>query len=160
MLFKTYAYSLHGIHAKTVTIEVDISPGINFFMVGLPDSAVKESQHSIESALKANDFEVLKKRTVINMAPADIHMNTYPFSDIALLDKFRKISLLGRLHNNFWAILIMALLAFIRLQYSRYFICSSGSVLAAIQAASMMDFFKNLFPRLTISPCISLSPNE
>jgi len=61
MLVKTYASSLHGIHASTVTIEVDISQGINFFMVGLPDSAVKESQHRIESALKANDLEILKK---------------------------------------------------------------------------------------------------
>ena len=72
MLVKTYASALHGIHANTVTIEVDISPGINFFMVGLPDSAVKESQHRIESALRANGLEILKKRTVINMAPADI----------------------------------------------------------------------------------------
>ena len=72
MLVKTYASALHGIHASTVTIEVDISPGINFFMVGLPDSAVKESQHRIESALRANGLEIMKKRTVINMAPADI----------------------------------------------------------------------------------------
>jgi len=72
MLVKTYSSALHGIHASTVTIEVDISPGINFFMVGLPDSAVKESQHRIESALKTNGLEILKKRTVINMAPADI----------------------------------------------------------------------------------------
>jgi magnesium chelatase family protein len=72
MLVKTYASALHGIHASTVTIEVDISQGINFFMVGLPDSAVKESQHRIESALRANGLEILKKRTVINMAPADI----------------------------------------------------------------------------------------
>jgi magnesium chelatase family protein len=41
-------------------------------MVGLPDSAVKESQHRIESALKTNGLEILKKRTVINLAPADI----------------------------------------------------------------------------------------
>ena len=72
MLVKTYASALHGILARTVTVEVDISPGINFFMVGLPDSAVKESQHRIESALKSNGLEILKKRTVINMAPADI----------------------------------------------------------------------------------------
>jgi magnesium chelatase family protein len=72
MLVKTYASALHGIHAKTVTVEVDISPGVNFFMVGLPDSAVKESQHRIESALKTNGLEIMKKRTVINLAPADI----------------------------------------------------------------------------------------
>jgi magnesium chelatase family protein len=72
VLVKTFASALHGIHASTVTIEVDISPGINFFMVGLPDSAVKESQRRIESALKTNGLEISKKRTVINMAPADI----------------------------------------------------------------------------------------
>ncbi|KPL21559.1 MAG: magnesium chelatase, partial [Bacteroides sp. SM1_62] len=72
MLVKTYASALHGIHATTVTVEVDISPGINFFMVGLPDSAVKESQRRIESALKVNGLEITKKRTVINLAPADI----------------------------------------------------------------------------------------
>jgi magnesium chelatase family protein len=72
MLVKTFASALHGIHARTVTVEVDISPGINFFMVGLPDSAVKESQHRIESALRANGLEITKKRMVINLAPADL----------------------------------------------------------------------------------------
>ena len=72
MLVKTYGSGLHDILARTVMVEVDISPGINFFMAGLPDSAVKESQHRIESALKSNGLEILKKRTVMNMAPADI----------------------------------------------------------------------------------------
>jgi magnesium chelatase family protein len=72
MLVKCYASTLEGIGATTVTIEVDISPGINFFLVGLPDSAVKESQRRIESALRASGFEIAKKRVVINMAPADI----------------------------------------------------------------------------------------
>ncbi len=72
MLVKTFASALQGIHASTVTVEVDISPGINFFLVGLPDSAVRESQRRIESALRASGLEVAKKRVVINMAPADI----------------------------------------------------------------------------------------
>jgi len=72
MLVKCYASALQGIGATTVCIEVDISPGINFFLVGLPDSAVKESQHRIESALRASGLELPKKRVVINMAPADI----------------------------------------------------------------------------------------
>ena len=72
MLVKCYASALQGIGATTVRIEVDISPGINFFLVGLPDSAVKESQRRIESALRASGFEMVKKRVVINMAPADI----------------------------------------------------------------------------------------
>ncbi len=72
MLVKCYASAMQGISASTVIIEVDISPGINFFLVGLPDSAVKESQRRIESALKASGFELSKKRVVINMAPANL----------------------------------------------------------------------------------------
>ncbi len=65
MLVKCYASAVQGIGATTVTVEVDISPGINFFLVGLPDSAVKESQRRIESALKASGFKIKKKRVVI-----------------------------------------------------------------------------------------------
>ena len=72
MLVKCYASAVQGITADTVTIEVDISQGINFFLVGLPDSAVKESQRRIESALRSSGFELKKKRVVINMAPADL----------------------------------------------------------------------------------------
>ena len=72
MLVKTYASAIQGISARTVTVEVDISAGINFFMVGLPDSAVKESQRRIESALRSAGFEITKKRVVINLAPADL----------------------------------------------------------------------------------------
>ncbi len=72
MIAKTYASAVYGIDAITVTIEVNISQGINFFIVGLPDSAVKESQQRIDSAFKTNGFRVPKKRMVINMAPADI----------------------------------------------------------------------------------------
>ncbi len=72
MLVKCYASAVQGISADTVTIEVDISQGINFFLVGLPDSAVKESQRRIESALRSAGFEIAKKRIVINMAPANI----------------------------------------------------------------------------------------
>ncbi|MBC7125710.1 MAG: YifB family Mg chelatase-like AAA ATPase, partial [Bacteroidales bacterium] len=46
--------------------------GVNFFLVGLPDSAVKESQQRVMSALETNGYKFPKKRIVINMAPADI----------------------------------------------------------------------------------------
>jgi len=72
MLVKCYAYAFQGIGATTVSVEVDISPGINFFLVGLPDAAVKESQRRIESALRLAGFEIPKKRVVINLAPADL----------------------------------------------------------------------------------------
>lgn len=72
MIARTYASAVFGIDAVTVTIEVNMSQGINFFIVGLPDVAVRESQQRIDSALKTNGFNVPKKRMVINMAPADM----------------------------------------------------------------------------------------
>ncbi len=72
MLVKTYASAVQGIDATTITVEVNVSQGIKFFLVGLPDSAVKESQQRIESALKANGYKMPGQKIVINMAPADI----------------------------------------------------------------------------------------
>ncbi len=73
MLIKTYGSAILGIDAITITVEVNIDMGINFFMVGLPDSAVKESQHRIVASFKNNDYKYpAGKRIVINMAPADI----------------------------------------------------------------------------------------
>ncbi|HSV87812.1 MAG TPA: YifB family Mg chelatase-like AAA ATPase [Bacteroidales bacterium] len=72
MLVKTYGSSVHGVSAITITVEVDVGPGVNFFMVGLPDSAVKESQHRIYTALQHHGYKIPGKRIVVNMAPADI----------------------------------------------------------------------------------------
>ena len=72
MLVKTYGSAVSGIDAKTITIEVDITRGIKFYLVGLPDNAVKESEQRIRAALKNNGYRVPGKQVVINMAPADI----------------------------------------------------------------------------------------
>ncbi len=72
MLVKTFGSALNGIEAITVTIEVNIDRGVQFFLVGLPDSAVKESQQRIEAALCNNGLKYPKKKITINMAPADI----------------------------------------------------------------------------------------
>ncbi len=72
MLVKTFGSAVQGINATTITIEVSVSQGINFYLVGLPDSAVKESQQRIDSALRQNGYKVPGKKIVINMAPADI----------------------------------------------------------------------------------------
>ena len=72
MLVKTFGSAVQGINATTITIEVSVSQGINFYLVGLPDSAVKESQQRIDSALRTNGYKVPGKKIVINMAPADI----------------------------------------------------------------------------------------
>src|SRR5688572_27121770 len=72
MLVKTFGYAVHGINATRVTVEVSVSTGINFYMVGLPDNAVKESQHRIGTALKEHGYKIPGKSVTVNMAPADI----------------------------------------------------------------------------------------
>ena len=72
MLVRAFASAVMGIEAVTVTIEVNVSRGIRFFLVGLPDVAVKESQQRIESAFRTLGFHWPGKQVVINMAPADI----------------------------------------------------------------------------------------
>lgn len=72
MLAKTFASAVYGIDATTITIEVNISQGIKYFLVGLPDNAVKEGKERIYSALKENGYKIPRKQIVVNMAPADI----------------------------------------------------------------------------------------
>lgn len=72
MLVKTYGSAVHGIDATTITVETDVSRGIRFNLVGLPDNAVKESQQRIDSALRFIGYKIPGKKVVINMAPADI----------------------------------------------------------------------------------------
>lgn len=72
MLTKVYGSAVQGITATTITVEVTVVQGIKFFLVGLPDNAVKESQQRIESALLHNGFRMPGKKIVVNMAPADI----------------------------------------------------------------------------------------
>lgn len=72
MLVKTYGSAVSGIDAFTITIEVNISQGIRFALVGLPDNAVKESQQRIDSAIKVSGYKWPGHKIVINMAPADI----------------------------------------------------------------------------------------
>jgi len=71
MLVKTFGAAVTGIDAITITIEVNVTRGIRFFLVGLPDNAVKESQQRIESVFKETGHKWPGKRIVINMAPAD-----------------------------------------------------------------------------------------
>ena len=73
MLVKTFGSAVYGVDAIAITIEVDVSgTGMNFYLVGLPDNAVKESQQRIESALKQMKLQMPRTKVVINMAPADI----------------------------------------------------------------------------------------
>ena len=72
MLVKVFAAAVQGVEALVVTIEVNCTPGIRFFMVGLPDTAVKESHERIVSALQHNEYKFPRKQIIVNMAPADI----------------------------------------------------------------------------------------
>ena len=72
MFVKTFGCAVYGVNATTITVEVNVDTGIQFFMVGLPDNAVKESHQRIEAALKNVGLKIPGKKIVINMAPADI----------------------------------------------------------------------------------------
>jgi magnesium chelatase family protein len=74
MLVKVFGSAVHGVDAITITIEVDATAGgqTGYFIVGLPDNAVKESIERIVSAIKNNGFERPRTKILVNMAPADI----------------------------------------------------------------------------------------
>lgn len=72
MLVKTYGSAVVGVDAITITVEVNVDRGMKFFMVGLPDNAVKESQQRVEAVLKNVGYRMPGKKIVVNMAPADI----------------------------------------------------------------------------------------
>lgn len=72
MLVKTYGSAVHGVNAITITIEVNVGQGVSYYIVGLPDSAVKESLQRIEAALKNNGFKMPHNKVIVNLAPANI----------------------------------------------------------------------------------------
>src|SRR5690606_18964546 len=72
MLVKTYGSAVYGIEATTITIEVNITGGTRYYIVGLPDNAVKESLQRVESALSAAGKRMPRQTIVVNLAPADI----------------------------------------------------------------------------------------
>jgi len=72
MLAKTFGSSVFGVSASLITIETHVGQGSNCFLVGLPDSTIKESILRVESALKQMGFFFPRRKVVINLAPADI----------------------------------------------------------------------------------------
>ena len=73
MLAQLFSYSLYGIDAKPVEVEVDISAGAlpKTILVGLAEAAVKESTHRIERALVNSGYHRPVDRIIINLSPAD-----------------------------------------------------------------------------------------
>jgi len=72
MLAKTFGAAVYGVNATIITIEVAVGQGLRFFMVGLPDSAVKESEQRVEASLKFFGYRMPRQKVVVNLAPADI----------------------------------------------------------------------------------------
>ena len=72
MLEKVYGGAVFGVSSTTITIEVNVAKGAGYHLVGLPDSAIKESSYRISAALKNNSYKMPRKKITINMAPADL----------------------------------------------------------------------------------------
>ncbi|MGL4346808.1 MAG: YifB family Mg chelatase-like AAA ATPase [Chitinophagaceae bacterium] len=109
MLVKCYGSAVSGIDARTITVEVDVSSGAKYYIVGLPDNTVKESLQRVESAIKSSGFTMPRIKIVINLAPADIRKNGSAFdlpiaigilgasNQIQHIDKLAKYMLMGEL---------------------------------------------------------------
>ncbi len=72
MLIKTFGSAVYGVEALTITVEVNVTDGKFFYLVGLPDNAVKESEQRIESTLKNSGYYMPRIKVIVNLAPADI----------------------------------------------------------------------------------------
>lgn len=110
MLAKLFTYSLFGIDAKPVEVEVDISPGAmpKTILVGLAEAAVRESTHRIERALVNSGYHRSFDRVVINLSPADLPKDAASFdlpialgiltaSDQLQSDRFDEFAVVGEL---------------------------------------------------------------
>lgn len=72
MLVKVFGASVQGLEAIPVTVEVNAAPGFKFYLVGLPDNAVKESHERVVAAIQNSGFKFPNKQFTINLAPADV----------------------------------------------------------------------------------------
>lgn len=110
MFVKTFGSAVYGVEAKTITIEVNwTAQGKEYCIVGLADSAIKESMQRIESAIKSKRFEMPRTRIVINLAPADLRKSGTAFDlpiaigilsaseQIPLSEKFDQYIMMGEL---------------------------------------------------------------
>lgn len=72
MVAKAFGSAVFGVDARIITVEVNVGQGTKFHMSGLPDSAVKESEHRVESSIKFFGYRMPRQKVVVNLAPADI----------------------------------------------------------------------------------------
>jgi magnesium chelatase family protein len=108
MLTKVYGAAVEGIDAIVITIEVNSSRGCSFYLVGLPDSAVKESHQRILSALQTCNYKLPITNTIVNMAPAYIKKEGSAYdlpiaigllaaNEMIVSDKLRSYIMMGEL---------------------------------------------------------------
>ncbi len=108
MLVKVYGAAVQGVDATIVTIEVNTSRGVKFFLVGLPDAAVKESYERIRAALLNTGYKFPRNQITVNMAPADIRKEGSAYDlplaigilaagDIISTDKLSRYLIMGEL---------------------------------------------------------------
>ena len=108
MLVKVFGAAVTGVDATIVTIEVNTSRGVKFFLVGLPDAAVKESHERIRAALLNTGYKVPTSQITVNMAPADIRKEGSAYdlpiaigimaaSDMVAADKLSRYLIMGEL---------------------------------------------------------------
>lgn len=81
MLVKTFGSAVYGVEAITIAVEVSVNNQgkSEAVIVGLPDSAVKESMLRVESAIKDNGYHMPRTRLIVNLAPADIRKSGTAF---------------------------------------------------------------------------------
>ena len=73
MFTRIHTGAIVGIDAIDVTVEVNVaSGGLGLFIVGLPDNTIKESHERIQAAFENSGFKLLAKKTVVNLAPANL----------------------------------------------------------------------------------------
>ena len=72
MVAKAYGGAVFGVDARLIDVEVNVGQGTKFHLSGLPDNAVKESAHRVESAIKCFGYYMPRQKVVVNLAPADI----------------------------------------------------------------------------------------
>jgi magnesium chelatase family protein len=82
MLVKSFGSAVYGVEAITITVEVNVSEGQGYFVVGLPDGAIKESQQRIDSAIKGNGFRMPRIKIVVNMSPIAIQARKEGFKGL------------------------------------------------------------------------------
>ncbi len=108
MVAITYGGSVLGVNATLTTVEVNILKGTKVWIVGLPDSAVRESEQRVDSAIKHFGFMMPRQKVVVNLAPADtkkegsaydlpIALGVLTASDQIKTDKLAQYAILGEL---------------------------------------------------------------